>query len=373
MKIPFFNYPYSFNKNKHSFESIFKDVCQRGAYILQKDLVNFEKNLAKYIKAKHVIGVSDGTNALILGMRASGIKENDEIIISSHTYIATAAAIKLIGATPVFSDIGKDNLLSDSNIEQLISKRTKAIMPTQLNGRCCNMDGIMDIAQRYDLDIFEDSAQGLGAKFKEKFAGTFGKFGTFSFYPAKLLGCFGDGGAVITNDDEIAKKVYLLRDHGRDENGTVVSWGTNSRLDNLQAAFLDFKLRTFEDDIKRRREIAGMYDNEFRKHPKIIPPPGPNNKDGHFDVYQNYEGEFDNRDQLKLYLQEQGIGTLIQWGGKAVHHFQDLGYGIGKYKYLNKTNKFFKNCLMLPMNTALSNVEVNYIISKVLSFYDGKN
>ena len=370
MQIPFFNYPQIFKQNQITFEKIFRDVCLRGAYILQEDLFNFEQNLAKYLNAKHIIGVSDGTNAMIIGMRACGIKEGDEIIISSHTYIATAAAIKMLGAIPVFADIGEDNLLSPREIEKNITRHTKAIMPTQLNGRCCDMDKINQIAKDNNLKLFEDSAQGLGAKFKGKFAGTFGSFGTISFYPAKLLGCFGDGGVVITNDDDIANEVLLLRDHGRNKDGEVVAWGTNSRLDNLQAAFLDFKLKNFGKDIFRRREIAGMYDDAFRNHPKIISPPGPNNKNGHFDVYQNYEASFENRDQLKSFLKEKNIGTLIQWGGSPVHHFQDLGFGKSKYKHLNKTNKFFENCLMLPMNTALENEEVNYIINHVLSFYD---
>ena len=372
MEIPFFDYPNIFKRDQKDFEKIFRDVCLRGAYILQKDLHDFEKNLGKYIKAKHVIGVSDGTNALVLGMRACGIKEGDEIIISSHTYIATAAAIKMLGAKPVFADIGDDNLLSPDEIEKNISKKTKAIMPTQLNGRCCDMDKINKIAHDNNLKLFEDSAQGLGARFKGKFAGTFGSFGTISFYPAKLLGCFGDGGVIITNDDNIANEVSLLRDHGRNKDGEVVSWGTNSRLDNLQAAFLDFKLKKFDNDVYRRREIAGMYNSSFENHSKIVPPPGPTNKNDHFDVYQNYEAAFENRDELKIYLKEKGIGTLIQWGGTAVHHFRELGFGKNKYKHLNKTNKFFENCLMLPMNTSLSNDEVNYIINNVLSFYDAK-
>ena len=172
-----------------------------------------------------------------MGLKACGVKPNDEIIISSHTYIATAAAIKLVGAEPVFADIGEDFLLSSKKVEEKITNKTVGIMPTQLNGRCCNMDEIMSVAKENNIMVFEDSAQGLGASYKGKKAGTFGSFGTISFYPAKVLGCFGDGGAVMTNDDQIANKLSLLRDHGRDINGEVVAWGTNSRLDNLQVHF----------------------------------------------------------------------------------------------------------------------------------------
>ena len=161
-------------------------------------------------------------------------------------------------------------------------------MPTQLNGRCCNMDEIMSVAKENNIMVFEDSAQGLGASYKGKKAGTFGSFGTISFYPAKVLGCFGDGGAVMTNDDQIANKLSLLRDHGRDINGEVVAWGTNSRLDNLQAAFLKFRLSNYSQDIERRREIAELYYKGLKELKTLHLPPSPSDKN-HFDVYQNFE------------------------------------------------------------------------------------
>ena len=366
--IPFFDYQAIYHRYEEDFDRIFKDVCSRGAYILQKDLADFETNLAAFLDVNHALGVADGTNAMIIGLQACGIKPGDEIIIASHTYIATAAAIHLVGAVPIFADIGDDFMMSAASTALKITPKTKAIMPTQLNGRCCDMDAFQKLAEDNGLLLFEDSAQGLGAKYKGKSAGTFGKFGTLSFYPAKLMGCFGDGGAVMTNNQETAKTLGMLRDHGRDENGDVKMWGTNSRLDNLQAAFLDFRLSTYAEDVSRRREIAQKYEEAFRSHPKIYPPRGP--EDGnHFDVYQNYEMAVEDRDNLRSYLESQGIRTIIQWAGSPVHHFSELGFGIEKFTDLQKTDWFFERCLMLPMHMALTDDEVDYVIEHVLTFF----
>ena len=367
--VAFFDYPAIYQRYESDFDRIFKDVCSRGAYILQSDLESFEKNLSAYLQINTALGVADGTNAIILGLRACGIGAGDEVIIASHTYIATAAAIKLVGAEPVFADIGDDFMLSAAAVEKKITPRTKAIMPTQLNGRCCNMDEMNAVADAHDLMIFEDSAQGLGAKFKGKAAGTFGKFGTLSFYPAKLMGCFGDGGAVMSDNPDIAEKLRLLRDHGRDEDGEVVDWGTNSRLDNLQAAFLDFRLTNYHEDISRRREIAAKYHAAFSGHDQLFPPAGPESDDRHFDVYQNYELAAEDRDNLRNWLADKGVRTIIQWAGSPVHHFEKLGYGRDKFNDLPKTDWFFDRCLMLPLHMALTDDDVDYIIEQVLSFY----
>ncbi len=222
-----------------------RDVLSRGAYIMQKDLAEFENHIKKYIGAKHVFGVADGTNALILALRAAGVGRGDEVILCAHTYIATAAAVHYVNATPVLVECRPDHMIDTAAVSRAITRRTRAIMPTQLNGRVCDMDSLQKIADEHKLIIIEDAAQALGARFKDKFAGTFGTAGTFSFYPAKLLGCFGDGGAVVTNDDKMANQLALLRDHGRNADGDVIAWGTNCRLDNIQAAILTLKLKSF--------------------------------------------------------------------------------------------------------------------------------
>ena len=364
--IPFFNYSALFKLKEKEIMDTLHDVLSRGAYILQKDLEDFEENLKKYLNVKYVFGVADGTNALLISLWAAGIGSGDEVIMSSHTYIATAASVHFAGATPVLVDCGKDHMIDPEAVRSAITNQTKAIMPTQLNGRTCDMDALTEIADNNNLIIIEDAAQGLGSKYKGKFAGTFGAAGTFSFYPAKLLGCFGDGGAIVTNDDEMAKQISLLRDHGRNEEGEVVTWGTNSRLDNVQSAILDLKLKTYDDDVNRRREIAGMYHERLESISGIMLPPGPEDSVEHFDVYQNYELETDQRDELKQYLSECGVGTIIQWAGTAVHQFNGLGFDDIS---LPTTEKMTARFLMLPMHTALSDDDVAYVCDCIVKFY----
>jgi len=367
--IPFFNYPALFKSQEKEMMETLHDVMSRGAFILQQDLVQFEENLKEFLNIKHVFGVADGTNALMLALRAAGIGVGDEVILCSHTYIATAASVHFVGATPVLAECGADRMIDPNHVLRLITKKSRAIMPTQLNGRTCDMDALLSIAEEHQLIIIEDAAQALGSKFRRKYAGTFGAAGTFSFYPAKLLGCFGDGGAVVTNDDTIAEKLFLLRDHGRNKEGEVVTWGTNCRLDNIQAAVLNLKMKTFKRDIARRREIAYMYHKLLNDIEDLTLPPAPDEDEKHFDVYQNYELESGQRNALKEYLFQNGVGTLIQWGGKAVHQFKGLGF---ENVNLPKTEKFFTRCLMLPMNTTLIDEDVHYICGCIRKFYNLK-
>ena len=364
--IPFFNYPALFDRQKSEIMSCLEDVLGRGAYILQKDLEVFEDSIKQFLNVKYAYGVADGTNALILALRAAGIGNGDEVILPSHTYIATAASVHFSGAVPVLSECAEDHMLDPTDIEHRINNKTKAIMPVQLNGRTCDMDSIQDIADKHGLIVIEDAAQALGSQFRGKFAGTFGLAGTFSLYPAKLLGCFGDGGIVVTNNDDIGKKLFLLRDHGRNEQGEVVTWGTNSRLDNIQAAILNLKMKTFKEELKRRREIARLYHSALSDIEDLMLPPGPSEDEDHYDVYQNYELEAGQREELRKFLEENGVKTIIQWAGKAVHQFQNLGFEDVKLPF---TENFFKRCFMLPIHTALTDDEVNYICDTIRRFY----
>ncbi len=365
--IPFFNYPALFQRDEENLMLVVRDVLRRGAYILQRDLVEFENALKDYLGVKHALGVADGTNALIIGLKAAGIGPGDEVIVPSHTYIASAAAIHMVGATPVLADMAPDHMVDPASVAEKVTDCSRAIMPVQLNGRTCDMDALQAIADRHDLLIVEDAAQALGSRFRGRSAGTFGAFGTFSFYPAKLLGCFGDGGAVVTNDDEIARNVALLRDHGRNEDGRVVAWGTNSRLDNVHAAVLNYKFRRYDADIARRREIAAMYDERLAGINDLTLPPGPDATGDHFDVYQNYEVEAGRRDDLLSHLADHGIGTLIQWNGTPVHGMRELGFS----ETMPATEKFFQRCFMLPMHTALDNDEIARICDTIHAFYRG--
>ncbi len=364
--VPFFNYPWVYKQHENEILKKMQDVMEKGAFILQSELEQFEENLRNFLNVKYAYGVADGTNALIIALITSGIKPGDEVIIPSHTYIASAASIHYSGATPVPVECGKDHMLDVESAAKAISNNTKAIMPVQLNGRTCNMDEIQNLANDNGLVIVEDAAQALGSRYKGRCAGTFGVAGTFSFYPAKVLGCFGDGGGVVTNDDKIGENLAFLRDHGRNAKGEVVAWGTNSRLDNLQAAVLDVKLRYYTHDIKRRREIAAIYQYELNGIQEIELPPAPVEDENHFDIYQNYEIVAENREELKISLSDNGIGTLVQFGGKAIHQHKELGFdGIS----LPFTEELYTKFLMLPMNTSLSDDNVSYVCQKVKEFY----
>lgn len=363
--IPFFPYSQLFLSQENELLEVMRDVCRRGAFILQQDCRDLERNLADFMGVKYAFGVANGTDAIIIGLKAAGVGPGHEVILPSHTYIATAAAVHMVGATPVLAECGPDHMLDPDDLAHRVTEKTKAIMPVQVNGRTCDMDAIGAVASEHGLMVVEDAAQGLGSKFQGRSAGTFGRFGTISFYPAKLLGCFGDGGAIVTNDDDVAAQISLLRDHGRNEVGRVVSWGYNSRLDNLHAAVLNFKLKSFPQDIDRRRVIAARYQEGLGDLPNLTLPPAPDADPSHFDVYQNYELEADCRDELKSFLGERGIGTIIQWAGTPVHQFRELGFAVE----LPRTEAFFKRCLMLPMNVALSDDDVSYVVDSIRTFY----
>ncbi len=365
LKIPFFEYPRLWTDHKQDYVSIIDQVASSGGFILQQALSEFEVELAKFTGANYSVGVGNATDAMEIFLEAIGIKKGDEIIISSHTMLATASAIKVAGGVPVPVDIGDDNLISKDSIEEAITPNTVGIMLTQLNGRVCDMDAILEISKKKGLFIVEDAAQALGARYKGQHAGTFGLASCISFFPAKVLGCFGDAGGVLVNDKNLYHQIYQLHDHGRDIDGEVRRWGRNSRLDNLQAAILSHKLKTYDQVIERRRAVAQMYQDQLGELDELQLPPPPSDISKHFDVYQNYELTADNRDELKKFLSDKNIGTLIQWGGKGIHQFEQLGFS----QKLPKTDKFFKRCIMLPMNIFISDADIKYICEVIKSFY----
>ncbi len=346
------------------------EAClSNGDLMLRHQLENFEKNLAAYVGTKYAVGLSNCTDALHLAMRAAGIKTGDEVITVSHTFVATAEAIHMVGATPVLIDISDDHTMNVDLIEKAITPKTKAIIPVHLNGRVCTMDTILAIAQKHNLIVIEDSAQALGGEFKGKRGGSFGVAGCFSFYPAKALGAFGDAGALTTNSEEIAQKVRSLRDHGRGIPGEVSAWAYNCRLDNVQAAVLDMKLKLFPQWVTRRREIAQLYYDNLSRLKQVHLPPNPSKESDHFDMYQNYEIEAENRLGLVEHLRSNGIEIMIPWGGKGVHQFKTLG--LTHYK-LPRTERMFERVLMLPLTTELTNDQVTYVCEKVHTFYGNK-
>jgi UDP-2-acetamido-2-deoxy-ribo-hexuluronate aminotransferase len=364
--IPFFDYKDTFTRYEKELTEIIVNICRKGAFIMQQELEDFEKNLCTFTKSRYAIGVANATDGLVIALRAANIGQDDEVIFCSHTMVATAASIAMVGAIPVPVEVGYGRTIDVSSIEPAITKRTKAIMPTQLNGRVADMGAIQGLADKYNLLIIEDAAQALGAKYEGKAAGTFGFASAISFFPAKVLGGFGDGGAVLCQDLDAYERLYRLRDHGRGLDREIVEWSGNTRLDNLQAAVLDFKLKYYQTDIDRRREIARKYTEQLAGIEALNLPPGPDENDDYFDIYQNYELEAASRDELQSFLAERGIGTLQQWDGKAVHQWPKLGLNVS----LPVTEKFFRRCLMIPMNMTLTDEDISYICETIRKYYN---
>ena len=364
-KIPFFDYTKLWTEEREDLINIIDRVASSGGFIMQDDLKSFENNLANYSDSNFAVGVGNATDGMEIFLQAIGLNRGDEIIISSHTMLATASAVIMAGGKPVPVDIDEDNLINPDAIESAITENTVGIMPTQLNGRICKMDKIKSIADRKKLFLVEDAAQALGAKYKGKHAGTFGLASSISFFPAKVMGSLGDAGGVLAQDADLYEKIYELHDHGRNSLGEVIRWGRNSRLDNIQAAILNFKFTNYSKVINRRREIANIYHEYLSDITELKLPNPPCKNSDNFDVFQNYELEADNRDLLKEYLSKNNIGTLIQWGGYAVHHHKNLGFNIE----LEKCDRFFQKCIMLPMNTFISNSDVKHISNKIREFY----
>ncbi len=287
-KVRFVNYPEHYRRMWDETMDTLTQIFTRGDLIMRDQLLSFEAHMASYLGVKHAIGLNSGTDALYYSLEAAGIGPGDEVITVAHTFVATVSAIVFCGAKPVLVDVGEDMEMDVDQVEALITPRTKAIIPVHLNGRMVDMGKLMPIARKHDLVVIEDAAQSLGASYGGKRAGSFGLAGCFSFYPAKILGCAGDGGLLATNDDALANKIRLLRDHGLDR-GTMemLCFAYNSRLDNLQAALLDVKLRHFPDWLMRRREIAGLYTRGLSGIHGIKLPPEPLGGGLFYDVYQN--------------------------------------------------------------------------------------
>ncbi len=364
-EIPFFNYRKAFLDDEEAYAAIFRDVLRRGAFIDQRDLQEFEQRVAEYVGVKGAIGVGSGTDGLVMSWRTVALKAGDEVIFPSHTLVASPASVYFAGGVPVPVDIGDDGLLDPDAVEEAMTPRTVGIMPVHLNGRTCDMGRIMEIAERRGLVVIEDAAQALGSKYKGRAAGTFGRAGAFSFYPAKILGCMGDGGMVVTDDDATAAQIRLLRDHGRGDDGEVHCWGLNSRLDNMQAAFLNHQFKNYARIVSRRREIAASYHRLLGDVEQLTLPAAPDSDPDRFDVFQNFELLAERRDDLRAHLQKHGVGTLVQWGGKAVHQWPELGIDL----HLPNTEKFFERCVMFPMNTTLDDGDVEYVSELVRGFY----
>ena len=334
-------------------------VADSGWYILGPEVEAFEAEFAAYHGAAHAIGVASGTDALELALRAGGIGAGDEVITVSHTAMATVSAIESAGAIPVLADInGRSFTLDPERARDAISERSRAILVVHLYGCPADMHALKALADAHDLLLIEDCAQAHGAEYRGRKVGTIGDLGAFSFYPTKNMGAYGDGGAVITDDDSLAEKLRKLRNYGQTTRYTHQSRGANSRLDELQAAILRVKLSRLNAHNQRRRQIAAIYDEQLRG--VVIP----RATDGSHHVYHLYVIRDGQRDQLMAELKARGIGTLIHYP-IPVHlqeSHRDLGLGMGS---LPETEKAAREILSLPMYIGLSDADVMRVCAAI--------
>lgn len=350
-------------KIKERLDTAVQKVFEHGLFILGPEVKELEQKVAVYTGSKYGIGVASGTDALLIALRATGIKPGDEVITSNYSFFASASVISRIGARPVFVDIDKETYNIDTaKIEAAISPKTKAIIPVHLFGQVADMDEIMDIAKKNNLTVIEDAAQAIGAKYKEKKAGSIGDFGCFSFYPSKNLGGVGDGGMITTGDDRFDEDSRMFRLHGWKKKYRPIEIGYNSRLDTLQAAILLVKLDYLDEWHVGRQNHARRYDEAFAGT-RIITPTA---KDHNFHIYNQYTIAVENRDDLLQVLKEKEIGHDIYYPVPfhLLECYKDLDYKKGDFPVSEWASD---NVVSIPVYPEMTDEEQDEVIEVVKS------
>ena len=348
---------------KKEIDEAIQDVLNKSWFILGENVAAFEKEFATYLGAKYAVGVSSGTEAIHLALRACGIQNGDEVITVSNTTVPTVCGITSAGAIPVFVDIDSETYNMDpGQIENIISPRTKAILPVHLYGQAADMDPILKVAKKHNLKVVEDACQAHGAEYKAKKAGTLGNAGCFSFYPSKNLGAYGDGGMVVTNDKDTAGKLYLLRNYGQKERYHHHLKGFNSRLDEIQAAILRVKLKYLDTWNDKRRNLAKLYNSLLQTIVNT-----PIEKDYAKHIYHLYVVRTKNRDGLQKYLKGKEIGTNIHYP-IPIHlqeAYKDLDYKAGSFPIVED---YSSQILSIPLFPELTDEEINCVAKTIKNF-----
>jgi len=363
IEIPFVDLARQFSNIEKELTEKFLEIGRSGGYIMGPALETFENNMARFLDVKHVLGVADGSDALFLIMTALGIGKGDEVITAPNSFIASAWTIIATGARPVFVDVRDDLNLDPNLLEAAITPSTKAIMPVHLAGRPAPMDEINTLAKKYGLFVIEDAAQAIGATYRGKRVGGLGDAAGFSLHPLKNLGIYGDGGLITTNDDLLNEKLRKIRNHGLINRDECEMWGYNSRLDSMQAAFADIKLKYLDEWNARCLEIAQKYQRGLTSQVEK-----PADQDWEKCVYHNFVIKFDRREALMAYLKQRGVDTRIHY--PIPIHLQraavDLGYKLGDFP---NSEKFAKNMISLPIYPELTEEEIDHVIESVNSFF----
>lgn len=361
-----------YNKIQDEVDSAVLNVIRSSAYINGPEVKEFQKEMETYLGVKHFIPCANGTDALQIAMMALNLQPGDEVITASFTYVATAEVIALLKLKPVLVDVKEDTFEIDTDaIEKAITPKTKAIVPVHLFGQCANMEKIMEIAAKHKLYVIEDTAQAIGADYtfsngKTQKAGTIGTFGCTSFFPSKNLGCYGDGGALFTNDDELAKKARMVANHGQSVLYQHDEIGVNSRLDSVQAAVLRIKLRHLDEYAAARNAVADYYDKAFAGSSKITTPVRSKNSTHVFHQYTMKLHGVD-RQALRDHLQTKGIPSMVYY---PIPLHMQKAYTDERYKpgMFPVTEKLCSCVLSLPMHTELKEETLKLITDSVLEF-----
>lgn len=366
MKIPFLSFEHMHEQIKSDVQSTFNEVFESNLFILGNKVKIFEESYANFNQANYCIGVGNGLDALIISLRTLEIGVGDEVIVPSNTYIASVLAISSVGATPIFVEPRIDTYnINPSLIEAAITKKTRAIMPVHLYGQACEMDNILSIARKHNLFLIEDNAQSQGASFRGKPTGAFGNINGTSFYPGKNLGALGDAGAITTNDEKLYIKALSLRNYGSQKKYYNEVKGYNSRLDELQAAFLSVKLKYLNEWNLNRRKIADQYYNLLSNNSEIILP---QIADGATSVFHLFVIRTKKRDQLQSYLEERGIGTVIHYPvpPHLQEAYKELGFKIGDFPV---AEEIANTSLSLPIFPGLTDEKIRIISNVINDFY----
>lgn len=363
MKIPQSRLDRGFERYQTEYEERALEVLRSGWYVLGSQVESFEREFATYTGSRYCRGVASGLDALQIAFRALHIGEGDEVIVQANTYIASVMGITMNGATPIFVEPDAYDLIDVTKIEEAISERTKAILVVHLYGQATDMTTVMEIAKKYDLRVVEDCAQSHGAMWNGQMTGTFGDIGCFSFYPSKNLGAFGDAGAVVTNDAELAEEIRVLRNYGSEKRYYNKYIGYNSRLDEMQAGLLRVKLSHMTELTEERIRIADKYSKGI-SNPNVILPII---KDGATHVWHQYVLHVERRDEFMEYLQEKGIGTIVHY--PIPPHLQQayayLGHQRGDYPI---AEKYADEVVSLPIYNGMTEEEIAYVIEIINRF-----
>jgi UDP-2-acetamido-2-deoxy-ribo-hexuluronate aminotransferase len=357
-------------KIKSEVDAAMQEVIDTTAFINGPQVGHFADELAQYLGAKHVIPCANGTDALQIAMMALGLKPGDEVITPSFTYIATVEVVGLLNLKPVFCEVDKDTFTMDVNeIEKLITPKTKAIVPVHLYGQSANMEAIMKIAEKHNLFVIEDNAQAIGGHYiyadgTKKANGTMGHIGSTSFFPSKNLGCYGDGGALYTNDSELAQKIKMVANHGQRVKYIHDMVGCNSRLDTIQAAVLRVKLKHLDEYCNARRAVADFYDNAFAGHSAIKTP---YRAAYSHQVYHQYTLTLEgvNRDEVVKKLADKGIPSMVYYPIPAHRQKMFESFGLGELN-LEVTDWLTSRVISLPIHTEMTTEQMTYITSNFI-------